>query len=286
MSTSVERSPEHLHARVERWLAERGLSEEVRRCSEPAVAWGYYCSPAEASLDQLELAALDLALWLFAVDDYAGPDADDHLGRCLEQLRGHGEPEAPVERARSMLLDRMCRAGATTEGYLRSRERYVEAIAQRNRYREGRAAAPSFDAYLELRETTIYVEQWVEVWGLVSGFAPCSLGSRQPRCVQAERAIAHAHILRNEARSLDRDREAGIPNLVELLSAREGCSVDESTRILEERYRVACARYDEARGPLGRDPTIPKAYLAVLDACRFGSAEAEAEARGRYPPAR
>ncbi len=275
-----------LRASVLEQLDSWGLAEPLHEASKAAATWACYCSPDDASEPQRRLAALDLTLWLFAVDDHEGPDVDAYLQRCRAQLRGEGSSDDALGRARDELTRTLLDAAgpAGLRRYFESRIAYVDAIGRRNRVRDGRDPLPSYDDYLRLRETTIYVDQWIEVWSIVAGFERPQAGVDDPRWMAAERAIAHCHILQNEPRSLERDRASRTPNLVDLLCAQQDCGIDEGIAAMAHQHQRACADYDEAIGPLRGDPRAPAPYVQLLDACRFGGRRATDGVESRYQP--
>ncbi len=215
-----------LRGQVEGWLEGFGLRGSLAHAIETASAWTAICSPASASDEDRRLAALDLTLWLFAVDDDEGPLRAQALDRCVEQLHGR-RPSGPAGRepvvaARERLLELIGARASSLDRYRRSRVRYVEAVGRRDGMRPDEPP-PSFEDYLRLRETTIYVEQWIELWGALRSIDLQADRDRAPELRTATRAIVHWNIFDNEPRSLTRDRARGTPNLVDLWSRERGC---------------------------------------------------------------
>ena len=273
MSNAADTGLFELRRSVEAWLVEFGLTESLASSIEVSSAWASSSSPRSLVEDRC-LAALDMVLWLFSIDDYDGPDPSAFVRRCRAQLEGAAPGQGAGARARHALVESLRARGRPLERYLASRVRYAEAIERRLHYGREVSVRPSFEEYLELRRSTIYVEQWIELWDVLMGWELMIHRQRQPSMRLAESAIRDWNIFYNELRSLSRDRSSGTPNLVDLWPTGIGN--------LEDRARAASEAYDRLRDVLWQDDRVPRGYIELLDRCRSGVDQAAVELIGRY----
>jgi hypothetical protein len=268
------------------WVRAFGLEVRVADLLRTVCLWTVRAAPADATEEDRALACMDLTLSFAELDDYAGVDEEglfaEHLA-VLDGARpgpavpsraeraacpGNGPGASARARAHADLLDRLGRRGAPLTHYLGGRHAVVDAYRIRNAVRR-RERRLSFAAYLDLRLTTIFVAQWVDLWEIVGGFALTPAERARPERAVAVEAACLWHVLHNDVVSRARDAARGEPNLVALAAVEEGVTADEAARRLLARARVAAAELDEAAAafvaaaPGGRAAR----YAAFLGTC-------------------
>lgn len=208
---------------VDDWARHHGLTDAVAPVREVVLPWVSLSAPPGATAAMCVDASLDLALSFFLLDD-----RDDEAERAAFErvLAGHAlSPEATATtRGRAAVVARFAARGRPMARYLGGRARQVEVFRERAQVRRGPVG---FDAWLSLRETSIFVAQWVDGWEVLLEASPTDVERDRPEFVGALRAARRWNVLRNEVASFERDRARGEANLV-AIAMRDGASRDDA----------------------------------------------------------
>ncbi len=258
-----------LTSEIRDWTRGLALSGRMRAAVDVGARWVCQCAPS-SQLDHRLLASLDLSLFLFYPDDNLDDVILDGYEQVLSGLRGGTldprSPSAIVLR----LVEEFERRGLWSPRHVQGRVELLTALRRRNEWRESKYR-PSFDEYLELRKTTIYIRQWVELWASVLGL---------PECVEAPEHLQRAsmrlldealcfEVFQNEVVSLSRDVLANTPNLVLLLARDEQIELADAARHLrgarDERHRSFHQTMIELQREAGGWPGIV-GRAAILEA--------------------
>lgn len=206
---------------VDDWALRHGLTDALAPVREVVLQWVSLSAPPGATTAMCVDASLDLALCFFLLDD-----RDDEVERAdfARVLSGAAlSPEATATtRGRAVVVARFAARGRPMARYLGGRARQVEVFRERARMRR---EPVGFDAWLSLRETSIFVAQWVDGWEVLLEASPTDAERARPEFARALRAACRWNVLRNEVASFERDRARGEANLV-AIAMRDGASRD------------------------------------------------------------
>lgn len=247
----------------------------VRPQIEISIPWNLRVSPAHASIQDIALATIDIALWVFTLDDYTPDEYDAFFEACLMTLAGGpNDPRWPVLGAFAIHRDCLISYGQPMARYVESRRNIADAYRRRN----GLARSNQdirFDEYLEWRRVLIGTRVWLSAWEVIGGFWLPEEVYSCPVIHDALESLIYGQILENEIHSLRRDLEAGTPSLVVMYSREHGLTLDESVTHLRGRFRenesVLRAAIAEAERHFDGDDRVA-ALLEMIELCLEGSA--------------
>ncbi len=241
------------------WVRAHSLEDVWAPALRTTAAWVASSAPSWATEDQRAIACMDLGTCFFALDD-SPTDAAlrryDDLERVASGLAP--DPSRPLQAAYVDLFARLAATGADISHYLALRRDFARAMRARHSLQTG-CRQTSSDAYLALREVTIYFEPWLSTWELLGGFV---LSAMQRALVFPVFVAANRwQVLENERASLGRDAASGLPNVISLLACEEEVSISEATSLVVARADMelatsqaatAALRANHAEGPIVR----------------------------------
>jgi len=200
------------------WLEKHGITHVIQPFLYTIVSWVGWCSPPAADKSALALACMDLT-GVFFLDDCPPAEVDQHFDdfECL--LKGDlPRPTAPaISHAYRELLTQVqaCSSSSLFAQYLDGRRALVRGYRRRRELT--RSGGPiRFAEYLKLRVTTIFVDQWVDLWEALGSFELTGGEELATLVLQTRRMLSRWHVLENELSSESRDVREGVPNLVQL----------------------------------------------------------------------
>lgn len=254
------------------WIRAHQLTEPWAPLLGTTAAWIASAAPPWATPEQRALACMDLGTCFFVLDDSGD---DDALGRHADLERVAAgiapDPGRPLQRAFAALFDRLTVVGGPLDHYLALRREFAAALRRRHAIRTERRAI-GVEAYLALRETTIYLAPWLSLWELLGGFVL----SRSQRALVAPAFVPanRWQVLENDRMSVARDLRTGTPNLVALVAAERGLSLADATVTVGDRAAADLAAYVVATAALRAtvDDRSVGAYLDALDRSVDGAA--------------
>lgn len=260
---------------IERFLTGFGRPDVIRARIEISVPWNLWVSPSHASAQDIALAAFDIALWVFSLDDYTGEDYEAYYDQCLATLAGGTpSPERPVLRLFADHWERLATRGCQMERYVSSRKDIIVAYRRRNLISRAKLSV-RFDEYLELRRFLIGTRVWLSAWEVLDDFWVPDDQFDAPVVRQALKALIYGQVLENDIYSLKRDIKSGTPNLV-LMHAREhGLGVDDAVGSLRTLFRANEATFRAAKEAAAREcenSARVRKLLEMMEICLEGSA--------------
>jgi hypothetical protein len=217
---------------LEAWLSEFDAVDVTRRQAEISLAWTYTCSPAYAEPYALAVATLDITLWIFYLDDYEGDDYSLLFDACLKLLRRESlsveEIAAfPILRLFAHHLRLVESFGRCTARFRERRIEIVSAYLARNQIGD-RKDLISLAEYEEIRKVTIAIRCWLSGWEIACDFLLDDKDYISEPIHTAIEALTRWHYLQNDLRSVRRDLEFGIPNLVVLHQQETGLTLEDA----------------------------------------------------------
>lgn len=271
-------TPELRHAveqELELILADFDHWELIRPQIEISIPWNLRVSPRNASIRAIALATLDIALWVFTLDDYTEDDDEQFFSECLGVLHGaRPSPRRPILRAFAVHRDCMLAFGQPMDRYEQSRQNIADAYIRRNHLARTKHVI-RFEEYLTWRRTLIGTRVWLSAWEVLRGtWLPDSVHDGETLHETLE-ALIFGQILENEIHSLPRDLAAGTPSLVLMHATEHALSIEDSRAILHDRFRaneaILRARITTATSEFRSDPSV-LAFLEMVELCLVGSA--------------
>lgn len=256
-------------------LADFGHWELIRPQIEISIPWNLRVSPRNSSIRAIALATLEIALWVFTLDDYAEEDDEHFFGQCLDVLTGAPAPQSrPILEAFAIHRDVMLAFGQPMERYEQSRRNIVQAYIRRNNLARTKHDI-RFEQYLAWRRTLIGTRVWLSAWEVIRGtWLPDSIHDCETLHRVLETLI-FGQILENEIHSLPRDLAAGTPSLVVMHANEHSMTISDSRSILHAQFKEneqnLHAHIKTARTELGDDPRV-LALLEMVELCLVGSA--------------
>lgn len=246
---------------VDDWALRHGLTDAVAPVREVVLQWVALSAPPGATVAMCVDASLDLALCFFLLDD-----RDDEAERAdFERVLAGHDPSrdaSATTRGRADVVARFAARGRPMARYLGGRARQVEVFRERARVRR---EPVGFDAWLSLRETSIFVAQWVDGWEVLLEASPTDAERARPEFARALRAACRWNVLRNEVASFERDRARGEANLV-AIAMRDGASRDDAVTRLRAMADDELAALGDAAEALreGAPSAGLQGFVAVL----------------------
>ncbi|NVB37652.1 hypothetical protein G6O69_07395 [Pseudenhygromyxa sp. WMMC2535] len=208
------------------WLDDRGLKEAMAPMHEVAITWVKTNAPKQSSSTHLALATMDLYLWFLQLDEQS---CDDMLffGRIADILDGQdpqpSSPYFPLEQLYSDHLSRIAGLGHSTTRYCQERQLALSTYIRRNEIVQT-SKQPSFDEFLEIRSVTTLFRVWYTLWEILANFKLTQSEYQGGSFAEALSATCEWQVYINEIASLDRDRQEGMPNLIDCLRRDRGHS--------------------------------------------------------------
>lgn len=251
--------------------------ETVRPQIEISIPWNLRVSPVYASIRDIALATLDIALWVFTLDDYTGEDFDRFYDQCLATLttREIDTVHRPILSAFAIHHGHMTARGCPMDRYVASRHDIADAYRRRNRLARGEIPAVRFEEYLEWRRLLIGTRVWMSAWEVLGDFWLPDEIHGAPLIRHALDSLVYGQILENEIYSLPRDLAAGTPNLVVMHAREHGSTLDESTARLRTHFRENEAAFRSAKAHAETEFSgngRVAALLEMMELCLEGSA--------------
>lgn len=248
------------------WVREFGLQRALAPIVYTVLAWTVWCSPRGASMDARAVAAMDLGLCFFFLDDHPDDGAERLYDDVERLLDGHvpaaGDP--PLQHAYHEIFERMAARGLPLDRYREGRRALLRC------YRRRRVAA-TFDAYLALRTTTIYVDQWLDMWEVLGDFYLSAEERRNPLLARARTSMIRWHVYENDLASIERDARAGVPNLVRLHGGALPEAIAEVKALADHEERSFVEACAELRSrPMSQSVLR---HLDLLEICHRGGIE-------------
>lgn len=271
--------------RYDAWMARHALSETLAPLRAVVLPWVARCAPEGATAKHHALAAADLALFIFYLDDLDGPDEPRRFDDAARVLDG-AAPEAdasPLLRGWHGLLAEMRATGRDTTRYLADRRDALRAWRVRNDARR-RGARWTVSSWLELRGTTIFMRPWMSLWELLLGCALDDTARAHTALESAVAATCRWQALYNEVASVERDRAKGETNVVLLVMRDEGLDMGEAVARVRAMAAVTRRAFDTAaQDALRALPTeAVRAYVDALRVSIDGAVAHYADRHDRY----
>lgn len=270
--------------RFDAWAARFELTDTLARLRGVVLPWVANCAPEGASADDHALAAADLAMFIFYLDDIDEEEESRRFAEVERVLAGeHLGPEAsPLQRGWSDLVERVAARGLPMARFISDRQAVLAAWRERNDARR-RARIWSLEDWISLRSTTIFMRQWMSLWELVSTGVVSDQARAHPAFERAVRATCRWQVLYNEVASIARDRASGETNAVLLVMRdRRLDERDAATHVLrtakDERDEFERAARELAVG----DDGVLRAYVDALRMSIEGAVAHYADRHARY----
>lgn len=276
---------DELRASLETWVSDRrlpGVDDNLKT----VVTWVDLCSPRSATPERLLLAARDLLVVFFSLDDCSGEECEWYLDRCERILNtgDHLETSSPLLDAYRDTIAEISACGGDASFYKQGKLDLIAHYRWRAAFREC-SSGLTVDEYLSHRRVTIYTRQWIDIWELL---ADCHIseGERNSEVVRsAVSEMVDWQFLQNDLVSVERDIRKGEPNIVTLLRHQEGCGLDEAKRVVVAMRDSCRSRLDDALERLrkwaGEAPRLLR-YAEILDDCLRGTIDNYRENLVRY----
>lgn len=220
------------------WELEEMLAPILRR----SLMWVKQSSPPNASLEDLAVACMDLALWFFYLDDCLKEDYNIVFEKCSRILDGYqpSSDEAKLFQAHADVINRVAQKGYDMQYYLKERKdnlRYRVDLAKQRLHGRTNENELSFNEYFEIRQTTIGTSYWTALWEVLGDFYLSPLERLMPEVQRAARAVSSAYLLHNDLHSLVRDIKERNPNLVILYMEQYGGDIFSSGKYINELFQ-------------------------------------------------
>jgi hypothetical protein len=268
---------ERVEQEIDELLAAFGPREITRAQIEISIPWNLRVSPAHASIRAIALATLEIALWVFTLDDYTGDDFDRFFDCCLATLTDP-EPDLdayPVLPAFAIHHAHLGALDRPMDRYVAARRNIADAYRRRNRLARGERADVRFDEYLEWRRLLIGTRVWLSGWEVVHDFWLPDEIHEGPIVRAVLDSLIYGQILENEIHSLPRDLAAGTPSLVVMHAREQGLTLEQSVAELQRRFEANEATYRAAKARAEAEyPGNARvaALLEMTELCLEGSA--------------
>lgn len=231
--------------------------------------WTRWCSPRGSTDEQKCIASADLAMFFFAIDDELGEERMQLYDDVQRLLDGRNpRPTSEYFRGAENILGRIGDIGLPLDRYINSRKDLLEKYRLRHALSKG--GTISFSDYLEIREVTIYIDQWLDMWEILGDFY---LGADElERLSNLKRKLVLWHVLKNDLVSVERDRDASIPNLVRLYEVQHGVSRDQACVRLEQQASEALEAFEAELNSFRAQQLNRRldAYIDLLQICYEG----------------
>lgn len=272
-------------ARFDAWAARLELTATLAKLRGVVLPWVARCAPEGTSADDHCLAAADLALFIFYLDDLDGPDEPLRFADAERILAGEiPSPDAsPLCHGWRDLLAQVSTRGLSIERYLTDRQTALAAWRTRNAARRS-GVTWRLEDWLTLRSTTIFMRQWMSLWELLTGRVVSDAMRARPAFERAVRATCRWQVLANEVASVDRDRATGETNAVFLEMRERGVSEHEAVTRVMAMASAARRDFDHAARALldDTDDVALQSYVHGLRVSIEGAVEHYADRHARY----
>jgi Terpene synthase family 2, C-terminal metal binding len=258
------------------WVRDFGLERLLQPIVYTAIAWTASCSPAQASMDARAVACMDVSLCCFFLGDYQGDDVEQLYDYVDRMLDGHvlEATAPPLYRSYNDILRRVASRGLPLDRYRESRKKLLRCYRHRHELSAGRATT-TFDEYAALRMTTIYVDQWLNMWEVVDGFYLPAEEHNLQVLDRARSSMIRWHVYENELASIDRDARDHVPNLVPLLALERGIAPEQAANEIQDLADQEQRSFAQACSELYESAPSPHLvrYANLLEACYHGGLE-------------
>lgn len=267
------------------WIRSKSLEDVFGPNLYTTVVWIKNCLYPSASQDVQLITCMDLGMWFYYLDDYSGDDDLDLFEACVTLIDGEPiEHAAMPMRLSDAYQDVMARVSALpgySDVYLSTRRELVSWYKWRNPVNRSSASVSSRE-YLECRQSTIYIRQWM---ALMCCFRDCHpRGVLAPLALDMVDVMIEWHILINEIASVDKDRTRGETNLIILRASEANISLEDavaaSLRSLNDvtrEYKLKFQRLSTS----GNEPWL-RDFLEIVDASIVGALSTYHENVKRY----
>lgn len=218
------------------WMHSFNLEEFLSPILRLTAVWTKRTSPTNASLDDLGLACMDLALWCLYLDDYFQEDYNTVFEKCSKILDGHqpAPNEAKLFYAYADIINRVAQRGYDMQFYLQARRDYLRCRLKLHFYGRTNQNKLSFYELFELRQVTVGLKFWTSLWEILGDFYLSPIVRAMPKVKLAMRAVSSVCMLYNDLHSLTRDIKDKTPNLVILYMAEYGGDIASTTKHFEK----------------------------------------------------
>jgi len=242
----VRQNSDRVPEAFDQWVRAFGIEKEIAPICYTVTTWVKHCSLPEATLEQVTLACMDLAISFFYLDDYQHDDYPELFDAFDSNLTGKSpKTQRPAVLAHADLLRRLRAIGRPMDDYLAIRRRLLEEYRLRNSVMRGEATV-TFARYVECRLVTIDVYQWFELWLLVEDFRLTPEERSSQALAGSVKLAATFFFLGNDLYSFARDALNGEPNLVCLLRDEQGIPLEQAATKIDQMRVEALRGFTEA----------------------------------------
>lgn len=219
---------------------------------------------------------MDLGLCLFFLDDCQSEDVEELYDQVERLLDGHvvDATAAPIHRAYDNIFRRMAALSLPLDRYRESRKKLLRCYRRRRDLIAGRVTV-TFDEYLALRMTTIYVDQWLDMWEVLADFYLPEEEYSLPALKSARSSMNRWNVYENDLASIDRDACVGVPNLVPLRARERGITQEQAASEVQELADQEQQSFAQACCDLYKSGPSPHLlqYVNLLETCYNGGLE-------------
>lgn len=228
---------------LDAWIRELDVSNHVEPVLFTTLMWVKWCSPRGAPDSLRTIACMDLSLYFFCLDDHQQEGDALALFDLVEGILDGQAPSVqhPLSYAYRDVLDKMSMTDIPLDRHIASRKMLLDCYRRRLLLARG-VEDTSFDEYRRIRATTIYIDQWLDMWEVLGRFYLEDDERAIPALTSAKENLILWHVYENDLASVDRDRQSGIPNLLDLRAAETGDSIEEARHDME---RMATNAHEE-----------------------------------------
>jgi Terpene synthase family 2, C-terminal metal binding len=221
------------------WMRLWDLEDILAPILYTSVTWVKRCSPPNASPEDMAIACMDIALWIFYLDDCLKEDYNIVFEKCSKILDGHqpASGEDKLFHAYADVLKRVTQRGFDMQYYLKQRQdnlRYRVDLAKQRLQGRTNHKNLSFDEYFEIRQTTVAISYWITLWEILGDFYLIPQERTIPKVEQALRTISSAYLFHGDLFSLARDIKERTPNLVILHMEQNGGDILSSAQYIKD----------------------------------------------------
>ena len=252
---------------VRSWFQRRNQEALAGSKYKVAYTWVLTNAPLTSTPEQIAFAIMDLLLWFIGLDDHRRDDAGLFFQRVSAtlDLKNPGQHETGLLALFEDHVGRLSSLGTPLERYVSERRTVLELYRERNRIVTS-GQLPDFEEFLKIRSRTILFRAWYTLWEVTTGFRLSDDRYSRGPFADALAAACTWQVYLNEVHSLSRDREEGMPNLIDCLCHERGISAAEAVDWLkQEMHRLESLTRGLARehGSTG-DHALETAYEFLL----------------------
>lgn len=248
------------------------------------------CSPKDASPQSLQLSNKFLTLY-FALNDYSTnhPSSDIEIFDTIHSVLSGSHDKEVSESSNKLLIEaakefqkELSATQANTYFLVQSFGKFISASKIECEF-FGKDI--TLAAYHENRTENIFVNQYLELWGVLSqGVIPDELRTHPAFTEQLKLATQIIYIS-NDIKSINRDQKTGKPNYISILAKEQNISIDEARKMTLSYHRNLLLTFIENDKKYKYDPAFGSSYFhasAFLKICMAGNLETMNHSTERY----